>query len=84
MAAELTTVAAGEAGLGQTPLELLSIHLTILQHKPESVCGALRSHLQGEDVRTKEQSTHLSHQLRENLIKRGNQKTLQLKVKIIM
>lgn len=54
MAAELTTVAAGEAGLGQTPLELLSIHLTILQHKPESVCGALRSHLQGEDVRTKE------------------------------
>lgn len=36
MLAELTRVAAGEAGLAQTPLELLGVHLTILQHKPES------------------------------------------------
>lgn len=61
MMTELTRVAAGEAGLAQTPLELLSIHLSILQHKPESACGALRGpnekslDVRGEETGTKRQ-----------------------------
>lgn len=54
---ELTSVAAGEAGLGQTPLELLSVHLTILQHKSESACGALRGTRKSSDVQGGEMGT---------------------------